>query len=434
MSKRNELNDYLLKNPIDRNSADPYAEAAREFEIDRETVRNAWRRLRHKGLVEKNKDEDSVEDNVTSSKYGKEIKTTTPKQIRNEKDLAEVCNIDLEEWKIEEWECKRYNAWIKNEANQIEKKPLYSIYAKLKKRKVDTDIQKQKEILLAEIKEHLSKEAPTLELNDYVAEGLLLELALPDAHFGKLSWEDESGENYDLKIACERYKEAIANLLRKAPLESVERILLPIGNDMITIDSGSGGRKGTTTAGTPQDYDSRFRKILSVVKDLLIQVIDTLVEIAPVDIVVVSGNHDYDAMFTIGMVLEAFYHNNPNVLINNEPTQRKYYQFHKTGIMWTHGNEEPHNQLGLIFATEKPELWAATKFREAQLGHFHKNKRTQYVSVDEEQGFQVNILPSLSGTDAWHNSKGYNSLKQAKAYLYDRDEGKVAEFTYTVQK
>ena len=77
---------------------------------------------------------------------------------------------------------------------------------------------------------------------------------------------------------------------------------------------------------------------------------------------------------------------------------------------------------------------AATKFREVQLGHFHKNKKINYVSVDDFQGFQIQILPSLSGTDFWHNSKGYNSLKQAKAFLYSKTEGRVAEFTHTVKK
>ena len=119
-------------------------------------------------------------------------------------------------------------------------------------------------------------------------------------------------------------------------------------------------------------------------------------------------------------------------MIDNAPKLRKYYQFGKNSFQFTHGNEEKHEALGLIFATEQPRLWADTKYRFAQLGHFHKNKKINYLSVDEHQGFQVQVLPSLSGTDFWHKSKGYNSLKQAKSFMFDAYKGVIGEFTITV--
>ena len=145
-----------------------------------------------------------------------------------------------------------------------------------------------------------------------------------------------------------------------------------------------------------------------------------------------SGNHDTETMFMIGEMLDAYYHNNEKVNVDNSPKQRKYYKYGVNGFQYTHGNEEKHNELGLIFATEEPVLWASTKFRICKLGHFHKNKKVEYLSVDEHQGFQVQILPSLSGSDAWHKSKGYMAKKQAKGFLYDKDKGQIGEFTYSV--
>ena len=55
-----------------------------------------------------------------------------------------------------------------------------------------------------------------------------------------------------------------------------------------------------------------------------------------------------------------------------------------------------------------------------------------YVSVDNHQGFQIEILPSLSAADEWHSAKGYISNPQAKAFLYHKEEGEIAEYTYTV--
>lgn len=430
-----QIRKYLLQNPVDRSQPNPYTPAAKKFGVSEEVIRNAWRGLRHKGLVESNTFPNITKSAEAVRSYGETsdkafIKEDSPNEVKSLEQLIEVCKIDTTQWEVDTWECKRYNSWIKKDGD-IYNEPRYSISAKLVRITLDKNIRKQSEVLLAEIKDILSKEREPVELKEYTGTGgLLLELSAPDLHVGKLSWAEESGEDYDIQIACKRYKDAIYNLAGRAPLEDIERILLPVGNDMITIDS----RKNTTTAGTPQDSDSRFRKMLTVVRDLLIEVINTLSDIAPVDVVIVSGNHDYDSMFTIGMVLEAFYSGDENVMIDNSATQRKYYQFYKNGILFTHGDEEKHQDLGLIFATEQPQMWADTYFREVQLGHFHKNKRVNFVSVDEHQGFQLQIIPSLSGTDVWHNTKGYNSLKQAKAFLYDKEEGKIAEFTYTIKK
>jgi hypothetical protein len=87
----------------------------------------------------------------------------------------------------------------------------------------------------------------------------------------------------------------------------------------------------------------------------------------------------------------------------------------------------------MIFAAEKPKLWGNSSNRYIQIGHFHHNKKINYINAQEFQGFQVQILPSLSSGDAWHAGKGYHSVKQAKAFLYDKAEGAIAEYTYTVQ-
>lgn len=330
-------------------------------------------------------------------------------------ELAELHKIDLDKYKISSY-------WSKLQTNG---KFTSSVSATL--RKIDTDIVSQKDLLISEFKKELPI-IPIKKLN-VTSRKYAYEINIPDAHFGKMSWKEESGEDYDLKIAEKRYTDSVENLLSLVDTNKLERIILPIGNDMLNIDS----RRNETFAGTHQDSDSRFFKIVQKVKEVLIKTINSLSLIAPVDVVVISGNHDPESMFMIGEILDAYYHSNPNVSIDNSPKQRKYYQYGRNGFQYTHGNEEPHTSLGLIFATEQKELWADTEFRFAKLGHFHKNKKTNYVSVDEHQGFQVQILPSISGTDAWHNSKGYMSKKQAKGFLYHKEEGQIAEFTYNIK-
>jgi hypothetical protein len=256
----------------------------------------------------------------------------------------------------------------------------------------------------------------------------LLEISIPDAHFGKLAHKEETGDDYDLKIASNRYQTAVTNLLQTANLHQVTDILFPIGNDLLNVDN----QFSSTTALTPQDCDTRFNKMIKVVKELLINTITGLSAIAKVHVIVVPGNHDMSTMFMIGEILDAWFHNNKNVNVDNSSMLRKYFQWGKCGFQYTHGNEEKHQDLGLIFATERPQLWADTKFRVAKLGHYHKSKTISYTNVDSYQGFQIQVLPSLSGSDFWHNKKGYISQKQAKAFLYDKELGELAQYTYTV--
>ena len=332
---------------------------------------------------------------------------------KNVEELAELHKIDLDKYKINSY-------WTKQSASG---KFTSSVNAILKK--VDTDLGLQKEIILAELR-NSTKYVPYYKPSKKAK--YAYEINIPDAHFGKMSWKDESGEDYDLKIAEERYETAIQELLSLVNTDLLEEIIFPIGNDMINIDS----RRNETFAGTAQDSDSRFFKIIKVVKNVLIRNINALSLLAPVKVIVISGNHDPESMFMLGEILDSYYHNDKNVTVDNAPKQRKYYQYGKNGFQYTHGNEENHKDLGLIFATEEKQLWADTEFRFCKLGHFHKNKKTNYLSIDEHQGFQVQILPSLSGSDAWHKSKGYMSKKQAKGFLYHKENGQIAEYTFNV--
>lgn len=457
---REKIIEYLTQNPIDRSIPDCYKKASDKFGVSTEKIRRIYRTLRERGLVEADQvipnssPERSFKEDVRTGQA--EFTTITSKRVKTLKDLIELCEVDEKEWEVTSWEATKWEVGRKDktvnwqikkgvvkhgdvfDSGKIFVEPLYRVKAKLSRRKLSKDLGLQKEALLAEIKAYTASSDLFETLNKYSSEiGLstpdeektyLLELSLPDPHFGKLAWREETDEDYDIKIAEQRFKTAIRKLLARVNLKTIKKILFPLGNDLLNIDN----RQNTTVNGTPQDTDVRFMKIIKIVRRVLVEIITELSIIAPVDVVIVPGNHDSTSMFMMGEILDAFFHGNERVKIENAPKGRKYYKFGLNGIQLTHGNEEKHDSLGLIFATEQPKLWADTKFRFCQLGHFHKNKKTQYVSVDEHQGFLVQIIPSLSGTDYWHKSKGYNSLKQAKAFLFDEKEGPVGEFTTTV--
>lgn len=267
--------------------------------------------------------------------------------------------------------------------------------------------------LIADLKEDLRQSAPTYKAPRPSArpkDGRLLVVSLFDAHLGKLSWAEQDGENYDLKIAKEVYMRALVDLVSKAQKQGgIARILFPVGNDYLTCD----GDDNMTTAGTIQSVDGRFPKIFREARKLLVDAIDYLRQIAPVDVVVIPGNHERSSMFHLGDALECWYHADKAVTIDNLSCYRKYYAFGGTVFGLTHGDTIKQDQLPLLGAAERPDLWAKCKRRVWLLGHYH------HYAVKEYVGVQVWVLPSLSGSDGFHQMNGYvGAVRCGVAFLY----------------
>jgi hypothetical protein len=365
-----------------------------------------------------------------TSNNTKELDFRGNEVIKTTEQLIEAAKIDLNIWKVDK---KIANVWdVTMRGSDGEPLTAQNFQVKLWLSKIRSDDeQKAWDNFLNSI----ADSAPDLSYLQKPAskqgKKYMLEISIPDLHIGKLAHEDEVGENYDTKIAIDRYKVAVDKLLNHVShyKDQIEEILFPIGNDLLQIDK----MEGTTTAGTKVDTDSRWQQMFLKAKELCIGTINKLAAIAPVRVVMVSGNHDNQTIFYLGEVLVAYYRNNTEtVILDNSPFQRKYHRYGINLIGFTHGNEEKHQDLGLLMATEQPDMWAATRFRQFHLGHFHSRKTTKYVDVNEFQGFQIRILPSLSSSDKWHNTKGYISIKSAVAFLYDKENGMISEFSHNV--
>lgn len=264
----------------------------------------------------------------------------------------------------------------------------------------------------------------------------MLEISIFDLHLGKLCWGEEVGNDYDTKIASKRFNQALHDLIKRAEGQ-FERILFPIGNDFFNSDTHT----GTTTEGTRQDEDSRWQKVFKKGVELLIEGIDYMRQFAPVDVVVVPGNHDWTKSFFLGETLAAWYRNDKNVNVNNSPKPRKYYLYGKVLLGFTHGDKEHNGSLRMLMPNEAPKEWAKSKYREFHCGHWHRKlsyKDTVSVKVplsDEQLGITVRHMSSLAGTDAWHYSKGYvGPIKAAEAFLWNYDYGLVGQFNSNIRK
>lgn len=248
----------------------------------------------------------------------------------------------------------------------------------------------------------------------------LLEIAIFDHHFGKLAWREETESDYDLKIARHLFLNAVARLLGRAEGFGFDKILFPLGNDFLNVN----GPENATVAGTPQDVDGRYPKLFTVAKLAFIEAVQMCLEKAPVEVIWVGSNHDVTASYALAQVVDAYFHNTDAVSVKAGANPRKFVKHGKCLLGFTHGDDEKMADLPLIMATTCPEDWAQTTHREWHIGHYHKKKETRFVAGDTWNGVAVRILPSLSGTDAWHHRKGYcNNKRAAEAYLWHPEEG-----------
>jgi DNA repair exonuclease SbcCD nuclease subunit len=155
-------------------------------------------------------------------------------------------------------------------------------------------------------------------------------------------------------------------------------------------------------------------------------------DVAPVEVVIVPGNHDELTAWTVGQVLEAEYAGDKRVTFQAGPKLRKYVHYGRNLIGYTHGCDEPHKNLPQIMAVEQAAIWSQTDYREWHVGHLHKQKATQPIMVDDNIGCTVRIIRALSGTDKWHMRKGYvGGTQGAEAFVWKRTGGLRAHLYHT---
>lgn len=261
-----------------------------------------------------------------------------------------------------------------------------------------------------------------------VKKGFMYEVEMPDMHFGKLTWGEETGEDSDLRIQVANAEKVICELLSYAEKFPVSKILFPLGHDFYNVDN----QFNTTSHGTPQQEDTRWRKTFRIGWQTAARMINMCAQIAEVDVWIVSGNHDEERSFYLGEVLSSHYSNTKRVSINNSPRLRKYYPWGRCLIGLTHGYHEPIKRLKDLMPMEEPILWAGSKFREWHTGDKHHKEDFVQKTNEDSNGVVIRILRSLTTPDAWHYNKGYiGALKASEGFLWDKNEGLKAQFTAT---
>ena len=240
-------------------------------------------------------------------------------------------------------------------------------------------------------------------------------LPMMDVHLGKLSWKGETGEDVDHIIISKDFRYSIREAITLMKARGTQKVIYPIGNDFFNVDKPN----NTTTAGTFQDNDLRWQKMFELGFELQEFALIELAKHFAIEALFVCGNHDFQTSFYLVHMLKTRFRNYKNVTINSCAKPRKYIKFGNTLLGFTHGDKERNNIL-VLMQTESRKMWGETIFSEWIEGHLHSEQTI------EKGGIIIRNLPSIVGTDSWHNQSGYKgAIRKTKLLHYDIKDGNI---------
>ena len=325
------------------------------------------------------------------------LSATNPK---TPEEIIELLKIDITKWKLSQyWNKQQGNKWLVSA--------------------LITQIKKTEDDLLADlIKDFNPSYSPIKKAkanNNF--ENVSAVLSVQDIHFGKHE-NDTIGEDY---------LNAIESLITKSTsVYNLEKLYYVIGGDVLNVDTFN----GTTTSGTligsyptAQDmYKQAFDSIYNSIRFMSMYTEE-------LHVVYIPGNHDRLSSYHLAHALSKCIRES-NIHWHVDYEERKVFTDGSNFFAFEHGDTNTKNSL-LVYATENPEDWGKTKYRTLYTGHYHKKKTIEYITEDENTGFSIKIIPSLSKTDYWHHhNKFVGNKRSAVIDIHSKLGGKLAEFVY----
>lgn len=239
---------------------------------------------------------------------------------------------------------------------------------------------------------------------------------ITDVHLGMLSWEPETGENWDLAIGEAMLASGLERLIPRS--NGSEFAVLAVLGDFLHWDQAAS--PVTPSSGHVLDSDGRFHKVVSCAVRVLKRAVSmALASHSKVSLVFVEGNHDPTSSLWLPVVFEALLENEPRLEVVSSPSpfiamrygdvMLGFHHGHLKGLKGKNGAE-----LALVFADM--EEWMA-KNRYIHTGHLH----SKYVV--EVPGCVLEQHQTLVAPDAYSHRGGWRSGRSISRISYNFSHG-----------
>lgn len=254
-----------------------------------------------------------------------------------------------------------------------------------------------------------------------------------ELHLGKLASIVDS-EDYSTKQAMYRIKKVVEEIVDYQRRIKASNLILGVGNDFFNSDTVD----DKTTAGTPQNNDTRFKEVYLWGKVGYIRMIETLKrEFDKVILKGNPGNHDEKSSFSLFTNLYDLYNltDDPKVEVSFGYQDLRYttcYSFGDNLIVFSHGKNPEGKNLSDKVIAEAVKYQYPNEYNKAKnvyvfVGHLHQDSETKFDKVT------VLRTASLTGIDSWHYGNCYLGQRQGHSvYLIDKKRGYVGKRNITL--
>lgn len=244
---------------------------------------------------------------------------------------------------------------------------------------------------------------------------LLTVYALPDLHIGMLAWGRETGERYDLGIACDLVRSAVADLVAQSR-PSRHAVVLGLGDYFHSNDRTN----MTPRSGHILDVDGRWPKVLRAGARVALDMVGQVsARHAEVEARFLPGNHDVDAAQALTVALGLYYEGHPRIRVNEDPGLHWYRRFGRVLLGATHGHTMKPDRMAMMLAADRPEDWGATLFRHVFFGHIHHETAREVGAV------RVESFQSPAAKDAHAHGGGWRAGRSLTAITFHRTRGEI---------
>ncbi len=240
-------------------------------------------------------------------------------------------------------------------------------------------------------------------------------IPLADAHVGMMTWGQETGEDYDTRIATDRVRTWIARAVDALPPASLA-VILDVG-DLTHADDQT---NQTPKSKHVLDVDTRHFRTL----DMTIAALAYAVEYAlrrndRVLVRILPGNHNATSYMAVLFALAERYRNKPRVEVQKIPGEFFVMEFGEVMLAAHHGDKSKADRMTHYLADAYAPIWGRTKHRFLWTGHLHHHKSQDIGGLQWEQ------LRALTARDAYAVSHAYCARSQLQGVVYHKTRGEV---------
>tara|TARA_R100000742_G_C4279374_1_gene103756 strand:+ start:151 stop:1446 length:1296 start_codon:yes stop_codon:yes gene_type:complete len=330
------------------------------------------------------------------------ISGTFDHEPKSAEEIIELLKIDTDKWRLSQyWNKQMGDHWRVSALVTQNKNPEEKLFAEL-----------------LENWEPRTYKLPKVDLKKIKTNNPVCGvMSLQDIHFGK-----EGNETID-----KDFEDTVINLIeRAAPVNYIEKMYFVVGGDLINMDTFA----GTTTSGTPLDNCMTATEAYVQAFDAMHWAINYIKAYCKELVVVyVPGNHDrlssYHLVHALSKSIES-----KEITWDIAYEERKVHIWHNNFNAFEHG-DKPSKNTPLVYATEFPREWGNTVNRTLFTGHFHTERKVEYMTTAETTGFIHKTLPSLGKTDYYHyHNKYVSNRRSGKLEIQHPTMGNICELTY----